>query len=123
MSLRLGHNSDEAHIKSKMEQRRSSARLGRQQRKAIEVAMETKLVDEAHNLRELKEEQMILRLELARLYGKKTMRYKKSITILNKISSRIRNKTSEKLETKFEHLKKKHWEAKMERESRKSPTR
>ena len=73
--------------------------------------MDMRVGEERMNLRDLKEQQNEARKALADCFGCGTMKYKKSISRLNRMSKIEGRSEDQKHERQLQHLKKKHDEA------------
>ena len=112
----IGFNIDENYVRKSDKHRRTDTAQGMRIKKVIRTSMQMRVADETKNLKALKETKNEVRKTLMKQYGKNSMKYKKTLTRLNRMSKAAARKNEEKLDKKLQHLKGKHKEAKNLRE-------
>ena len=110
-------NVDEFYLRKSTNQRRSKMSHGRSKRQMIRISMDMRVRDEERHLKEMKEKQNEARKALADLYGRDSMKFKRRITKLNRWSAVEGKKQDQRHEGQLLHLKRKHEEARREREA------
>ena len=112
----IGHNMDEAFVKRFRQQARSHKSQGKEEKKILKLLMDAKAKDQKRYLRRLRDEMNVARNELKDRFGSKSMKFKRSITKLNKLGRETEGRDAARTEEKINHLKKKHAAARGERE-------
>ena len=111
-----GFNHDENFVRKMKSQARVSNFQGKGEKKVIKMILGLKIEDQRKELRRLKEEKNEARKELVRKFGKGTMKLRKALKRLNEASRVNEEEEQERFAGKFNHLKRKHDEARKQRD-------
>ena len=112
-----GYNMDEAYVRRIRSQARFSGLQGKGERRIIKTVMAVKIEDQRKELRRMKERKSEVRTELINRFGKKTMKFKKVMTSLNRLGRKLEHQHSDHFESKLHHLRRKHINARRERDA------
>ena len=112
-----GYNVDECYVRKIRHQGRSGRRQDDKDKKIIKLAMDIKIQDQSENLKALKDSKAEARKDLMSLLGKNTMKYRRAVDKLNLLGRKIRQDEEGNFAKKITNLKKKHQEARKERDT------
>ena len=112
----LGLNVDEFYLRKTNLHRRSYVCHGRRSKKVITASMDMRVKNERGHLKELQRLKNEAKKDLAEKYGRGSMKFKRSITKLNKMCEVSGRREDGKHEEQLHHLKRKHFEARKQRE-------
>ena len=108
---------DENFVRKMKSQDKGSQFQGKDEKKVIKMILGLKIEDQRKELRRMKERKSEVRTELINRFGKKTMKFKKVMTSLNRLGRKLEHQHSDHFESKLHHLRRKHINARRERDA------
>ena len=111
-----GFNVDEFYVRKIRKQGRSMKCQDDKDKGIIKLAIGIKIQDQKSNLKALKEEKAEARKDLMSRLGKNTMKFRKAVDKLNMMGRKLRQEQEGSYTNKLDNLKKKHQEARNERD-------
>ena len=116
----LGFNNLEDYLDTNSKMGKVNRVQGREEKQVINIMMKRKINDEKRNLRNLKSQEKLLRMELRNPKGKKNKNQRKYIKELNIMKNQTREKYRKKYLKKIHFLEKKHASKIIERNTKRN---